>query len=328
MLTGDHPQTATAVASELGFANGAVVTGGELDAMDDDKLVETLHGNVVFARVSPEHKVRIVEALRRTGKAVAVTGDGANDAAAIRIADVGVALGLGSTPAAREAADLIVTSDQIETLIDAIVEGRAMWSSVREALAVLLGGNLGEIGFTVGAGLLRGESPLNARQLLLVNLLTDVLPSMAIATRPPLHVRPEALVHEGPDASLASPLTRAISERALITAGATFGAWSIGSLTGTRQRASTIALLSLVGAQLGQTALIGWRSPLVVAASAASAGLLVGIVETPGVSGLFGCRPVGPFGLLTAGGAATAATGVAALVNAVHRPARATVPAA
>jgi hypothetical protein len=163
-----------------------------------------------------------------------VTGDGANDAAAIRLADVGVALGPRSTPAAREAADLVITSDEIEALIDAVVEARAMWSSVRDALGVLLGGNLGEIGFTIGAGLLNSQSPLNARQLLLVNLLTDVLPSTAIATRPPLNVRPETLLHEGPDASLASPLTKAIFVRAGITAGAAMVAWSVGRFTGHR----------------------------------------------------------------------------------------------
>jgi cation-transporting P-type ATPase I len=175
-----------------------------------------------------------------------------------------------------------------------------MWSSVRDAVGVLLGGNLGEIGFTIGAGLLNGQSPLNVRQLLLVNLLTDVLPSTAIATRAPVDVRPETLLHEGPDASLASPLPKAILVRGGITAGAAMAAWSIGRLTGTERRASTIALLALVGAQLGQSALVGRRSATILTASAASAAVLVAIAETPGLSQLFGCRPVGPIGMLTA----------------------------
>jgi len=201
MLTGDHPSTAEAIAAELDLQAGRlVVTGPELDALADADLDKILSEVSVFARVSPEHKVRIVAALQRTGRVVAVTGDGANDAPAIRIADVGVALGLHGTNAAKEAADVVVADDRIETIIDAIVEGRAIWASVRDAIAVLLGGNLGEIAFTVGTGLLLpGGSPLNARQLLLVNLFTDMVPAMALAVWPPPNATPETLLHEGPE---------------------------------------------------------------------------------------------------------------------------------
>ena len=130
----------------------------------------------VFARVTPSHKVRIVDAYRRHGSIVAMTGDGANDAPAIRLADVGIALGDNATPAARAAADLVVPDGRIETIVAAIVEGRALWGTLREALAILLGGNLGEIGFTVAGTLVGGRPPLSARQLLLVNLMTDVAP--------------------------------------------------------------------------------------------------------------------------------------------------------
>jgi cation-transporting ATPase I len=313
MLTGDHPSTAEAIAAELGLLNGSrVVTGPDIDALADPDL-DRLVGEVsVFARVSPDHKVRIVAALRRTGRVVAVTGDGANDAPAIRLADVGVALGLRGTNAAKEAADIVVTDDQIETIIDAIVEGRAMWASVRDAIAVLLGGNLGEIAFTVGTGLLLpGGSPLNARQLLLVNLLTDMLPAMALAVRPPSTATPEALLHEGPDVSLAASLTRDIIIRGVLTAGAGMGAWLGGRMTGiTPARAGTVALVGIVGAQLGQTLVAGWRSPLVVAASLGSAAALAGIIQTPGVSQFFGCRPLGPLGWgIGLGAAATASLG-------------------
>jgi cation-transporting ATPase I len=184
-----------------------VLTGPELEAFSDPDLDKLLGEVSVFARVSPTDKVRIVAALQRTGRVVAVTGDGANDAPAIRLADIGIALGRRGTNAAKEAADLIVTDDRIETIIDAILEVRAMWASVRDAIAVLLGGNLGEIAFTVGTGLLPGSSPLNARQLLLINLLTDMLPSTALAIRPPTRTSPEQLLHEGADKSLGSPLT-------------------------------------------------------------------------------------------------------------------------
>jgi cation-transporting P-type ATPase I len=298
MLTGDHPSTAEAIAADLGLINGRrVITGPDVDSLDEHGLDELLPDVGVAARVSPDHKVRIVSALRRTGHIVAVTGDGANDAPAIRLADVGVALGLRGTNAAKEAADVVVADDRIETIIDAIVEGRAMWASVRDAIAMLLGGNLGEIAFTVGTGLLPGGSPLNARQLLLVNLLTDMLPSTALAVRPPRSTAPETLLHEGPDVSLGTLLTRDILIRGALTASAGMAAWLGGRVTGiSPRRAATIALVGLVGAQLGQTLVTGWRSPLVVAAGLVSAAALAALIQIPGVSQFFGCRPLGPLG--------------------------------
>jgi cation-transporting ATPase I len=296
MLTGDHPTTAGAIAAELDIVNGgSVMTGSELDELDDDKFAEVLPQVSVFARVTPTHKVRIVQALQRQGHTVAMTGDGANDAAAIRLADVGIALGQRGTDAARESADLIVTDDRIETIIDAVVDGRAMWGSIRDAVSVLLGGNLGEIAFALGTGLLSPTGPpLNARQLLLVNLLTDLLPSLALAVQPPTKRKPEDLLHEGPEASLGRTLTGDTVVRAVATAGATTGAWLVARGTGSQARANTVALVTLVGTQLGQTLVAGWRSPLVVGAGAVSAAALGAIVQTPGISQFFGCRPMGP----------------------------------
>ena len=310
MITGDHPSTAEAIATELSILNGhRVVTGAELDAVDDDVLGEWVRDVSVFARVTPAHKVRIVRALQAAGRVVAMTGDGANDAAAIRLAHTGIALGRRGSPSARDAADLVVTDDRIETIIDAIVEGRAMWASVRDALAILLGGNLGEIGFTVGATALTGSSPLNVRQLLLVNLLTDMLPAMAIALRPPIRRSPESLLHEGPEASLGGPLMRQIALRAVTTASGAGGAWLVARSTGTRRHASTVALAALVGTQLGQTAVIGGTSPVVLAATVVSGAALVAVVQTPGVSQFFGCTPLGPVGWGMAVGSSAVATG-------------------
>ncbi|QRP50938.1 HAD-IC family P-type ATPase [Amycolatopsis sp. FDAARGOS 1241] len=309
MITGDHPSTAAAIAAEVSLDDAAaVVTGAEVDAADDDQLAARIADATVFARVSPAQKARIVQQLNDLGRVVAMTGDGANDAPAIRLAHVGIALGATATPATREAADLVVTDDRIETITDAIAEGRAMWASVRDALSILLGGNLGEVAFTVGAGLLSTRDALNARQLLLINLLTDVLPAMAVAVRPPPRASAEDLLREGPEASLGAVLTKDLIARASTTAGAALSGWLVARTVSTPRQASTAGLVTLVAAQLGQTIAVRGRTPLVVAAGAGSLLALATIVQTPGVSRFFGCRPLLPHQWALALGAAATAT--------------------
>ncbi|MGC4808366.1 HAD-IC family P-type ATPase [Micromonospora sp. DT233] len=310
MITGDHPATAAAIAATISPDDGEqrVVTATELDRLDDAALAERLARTDVVARCTPAHKVRIIQALQACGRTVAMTGDGANDAPAIRLADVGIALGRRGTPAARAAADLVVTDDRLETIIATLVEGRAMWSSVRHALSILVGGNLGEIAFSVLSAASTGRSALNARQLLLVNLLTDLVPALAIAVRPPAADHAADLLREGPDSSLGETLNREIALRAASTTlGATVG-WTLARYTGRRRRAGTVALASLVGTQLGQTVLAGGTSPTVLASTAASVGALVLVVQTPGVSHFFGCTPLGPVGWGIAVGSAIGAT--------------------
>ncbi|WP_428265300.1 HAD-IC family P-type ATPase [Haliangium sp.] len=314
MLTGDHPSTAEAIATELGLSNGAaVITGADLDDLDDDALEAAVGHTSVFARVTPTHKVRIVRALQRAGRVVAMTGDGANDAPAIRLADVGIALGQSSTSAARQAADMVVTDERIETIVHAVLEGRALWTSVRDAVAILVGGNLGEIFYTLAGGLLSQRPPLNVRQLLLVNLITDTFPALAIALRPPVHKRPDELASEGPEVSLGAALTRDITWRAAITAGTASAAWLAARLGGKRG-ADTVGLLALTGSQLTQTLAAGTRSLPVLATSVGSLLAVLGIVETPGLSQFFGCRPLGPLGLAQATVATALGTGVYLLV--------------
>ncbi|KAB1928086.1 cation-translocating P-type ATPase [Micromonospora noduli] len=309
MITGDHPATAEAIAATISeHDEQRVVTAAELDQLDDDALAERLANTDVVARCTPAHKVRIIQALQKCGRTVAMTGDGANDAPAIRLADVGIALGQRGTPAARAAADLVVTDDRLETIIATLIEGRAMWSSVRHALSILVGGNLGEIAFSVLTAAATGRSALTGRQLLLVNLLTDLAPALAIAVRPPASDRTDALLREGPDKALGESLTREIGLRAAATTlGATAG-WTLARYTGRRQRAGTVALVSLVGTQLGQTILAGGTSPAVLASTAASLGVLVVVVQTPGVSQFFGCTPLGPVGWTIGAGSALGAT--------------------
>lgn len=300
MLTGDHPQTALAVALALGWPEETkVVTGDQLASLDKKGRARLLRDAAVVARVAPEQKLQVVQALRAAGRVVAMVGDGANDAAAIRAADVGIGIATRGSAAARNAADLVLTHDDLAVLVDALAEGRALWRSVADAISILIGGNAGEVGFTVLGTLLSGTSPLSTRQLLLVNLLTDMFPAMAVAVTPS-----EEAACEGSEAAdgtpagtaaLGSPLTRQIRQRGVITGLGATTAWLIGSLTpGTARRTSTMALCGVVGAQLTQTLAGREHSPLVLATTLGSAAVLAGIVQTPLLSHFFGCTPLGP----------------------------------
>ena len=320
MITGDHPATAQAIAAKLEVLDGGtIVTGPDLDRLTDQELTRVLAGTTVIARCTPEQKVRVVRAFQDGGGVVAMTGDGANDAAAIRLADIGIALGRRATPAARAAADLVVGDDRLETIIAAVVEGRAMWRSVKQAIGILVGGNIGEIGYTLAGTLIAGSSPLSARQLLLVNLLTDLVPALTVALRRPPPEIAASLLAEGPDISLGSALTEEIAIRAVATCVAAGGAWAVGRMTGTAARARTIGLAGLIGTEIGQTLLVGGRSPAVAAGSLVSLGILVGVVQTPGVSQFFGCVPIGPVGWGVAGVSSLAGTAASRLLPPLGR---------
>jgi len=314
MITGDHPVTAQAIAEGLGIPASRVVTGPEFAGLDEAARTELVTQANVFARVSPEQKLRIIGALQRAGRVVAMTGDGANDAAAIRLADVGIGMAAHGSVSARSAADLVLTDPDVSLILDALVEGRAMWGRVRDAVSILLGGNAGEVAFTLAGTALAGRAPIGTRQFLLVNMLTDLLPSMAIALAgTPTDPVERAELLAGGVPSLGAPLLRDIAVRGGTTAAGALAAWQVGRLTGTRRRASTIGLGALVGTQLGQTLLVGGRNPVVLATGLGSAAVLVGIIQTPGLSQFFGCTPLGPVGWLTVAGCSTAATVLSAV---------------
>ncbi|OIO55741.1 ATPase [Candidatus Peregrinibacteria bacterium CG1_02_54_53] len=185
MITGDHPITAQAVAKELNILhNNRVVTGQGLDDMSDAEL-ESAIGNIdVFARVSPAHKLRVVTALQKQGRIVAMTGDGVNDAPALKKADVGVAMGISGTDVSREAADMTLTDDNFASIVAAVEEGRAIFGNIKKYLMYLLSSNIGELCLMVGASMLGTPLPLSAVQILYVNLATDGLPALALAVDP------------------------------------------------------------------------------------------------------------------------------------------------
>ena len=187
MITGDHISTAKAIARELGILkNGDLaITGKELDEIPQKELEKNISRYSVFARVSPEHKVRIVEAFQKTGAVVAMTGDGVNDAPALKKADIGIAMGKNGTDVAKNASDMILTDDNFVTIVEAVKQGRNIFDNIKKAVHFLIATNIGEI-VTIFVGLLLGmKSPLLAIQLLWINLVTDSLPAIALGLEPP-----------------------------------------------------------------------------------------------------------------------------------------------
>jgi cation-transporting P-type ATPase I len=195
--------------------------------------------------------------------------------------------------------------------LHAIEEGRQLWQRVQAAVSVLLGGNAGEVLFAIIGSAITGTSPLNTRQLLLVNMMTDALPAAALAVSKPRGAVDQGL--RGPDQPA---LWRAVAIRGVTTAAATTAAWAMAGVTGRPQRASTVALVALVGAELGQT-LLDSHAPLVVLTAVGSLAAMGTLISIPVVSQLLGCTPLGPLGWAQALGAAGAATGAIAVLNGV-----------
>lgn len=186
MITGDHQNTALAIAKELGIADdlSQTMTGQELNEISDTELQEKVEKVRVFARVSPEHKVRIVQALKENGLIVSMTGDGVNDAPSLKQADVGVAMGITGTDVAKGASDIILTDDNFSTIVSAVEQGRNIFQNIRKAILFLLSCNLGEITALFIGILLGWPAPLTAVQILWVNLITDTLPAIALGMDP------------------------------------------------------------------------------------------------------------------------------------------------
>lgn len=187
MITGDHAGTACATAKKLGILSrsGECLTGAQIDKMGENEFAQAVRTCRVYARVTPEHKVRIVKALRAHGEIVAMTGDGVNDAPALKAADIGCAMGKGGTQVAQNAADMILTDDNFATIVKAVAGGRGIYDNIRRAIHYLLGCNIGEILCVFAATLFGMPAPLLPIQLLFINLVTDSLPALALGTEMP-----------------------------------------------------------------------------------------------------------------------------------------------
>jgi Ca2+-transporting ATPase len=267
MITGDHPITAARIADDLGMAGGRALTGAELDDLDEDGFRVASRGVSVYARVSPEHKLRIVRALQADGHVVAMTGDGVNDAPALKSADIGVAMGVNGTDVTKEAADMILADDNFATIVAAVREGRGIFANIRTFLRFLLSSNVGEV-LTMLLGVLlagaigledTGEAvatPLLATQILWINLLTDSAPALALGVDPP----PEDVMRRPPRGPADRVIDRAmwvgIVWVGLVMAVATLVALDLrlpGGIVGNGgdvETARTMAFTTLVLAQL------------------------------------------------------------------------------
>jgi cation-transporting ATPase I len=285
MITGDHPATARTIAREAGLLadGGDVLAMSEITGLPQEEFDLRLEQTVVVARATPLDKVRIIESLQRRGHTVAMTGDGVNDAPALRLADVGVAVGGGSTEVARQIADVVITDDDFSTLVETFVEGRSFWRNLRSALALLLGGNFAELGLVVVASVLGAGSPLNTRQIFAVNAITDIFPALAVALQRPEHRNLARLQREG-ETGLGGPLRDEVLRRGVATMVPALISYLITLGRGVPE-ARSVAFASFVATQLAQTIevsrLEGRLTLSVVGAVACSIGVLVAAFTVP-----------------------------------------------
>lgn len=255
MITGDHVITASAIAKELGILNPGdkAITGVELDAMSDDELDRDIENISVYARVSPENKIRIVKGWQRKNQVVAMTGDGVNDAPALKAADIGCAMGITGTEVAKGAADLILTDDNFATIVFAVKEGRGIYANLKKVIGYLLGTNIGEVLTVFVSMLLWHTSPLVSMQLLWINLVTDSLPAIALGMEP---VENDVMNHK-PKGKNEGIFAHGFGAR-IILQGLMFGGLAILSfylgrqLTHTARGAETMTFITLALSQIVQ----------------------------------------------------------------------------
>ena len=321
MITGDHPGTATAISRQLGLAEpeAGASTGRDLDEMDDPQLLDTVRKVSVYARVSPEHKLRIVRALQSDGHVAAMTGDGVNDAPALKTADIGVAMGINGTEVSKEAADMILLDDNFATIVAAVEEGRSIFANIRKFIRYLLSSNAGEVLTMFFGVLLAGviglrsgqdglEVPLLATQILWINLLTDAAPALALGVDP-LDSRLMRL----PPRQRSAPVIDRTMWTGIVLVGAAMAAVTLLTLDaglpggfieggGGLPRARSMAFTVLVFAQLynafnsrSDTVSAGRRlfvNPYLWGAIGLSAGLQVLVIHAPVLNRAFGTVPL------------------------------------
>ncbi len=317
MITGDHPLTARAVAQRLGMIgeNGSVATGDDLDRADRAELRYMVRKHRVFARVTPGQKLRIVRALRDAGHVVVMTGDGVNDAPALKEAHIGVAMGLTGTDVTRKVADLILLDDNFASIVAAIREGRGVFRNIRKFIYYLLSCNIGELLLMLAATLVNLPHPLLPTQILLVNLVTDGLPAMALGMEP----SDASLMNAPPRNVRASVFSGALGSR-IMGRGLLIGLVSMANYAlfiaagSPLEQARTVALVTIVLSQLihacethymgGTTGTILATNPGLAVAVLSSFGILLAVLYVPALAGIMRLVPLDVTALLICAGAA------------------------
>jgi Ca2+-transporting ATPase len=305
LLTGDHARTAAAIYRELRLGNGAprVVDASHVDELSTETLAQLVHEVDVFARVSPADKYRIVRALQRRGEVVAMTGDGINDAAALRAADIGVAMGARGTDVARDVADVVLMTDDFSGVVTAIAQGRTIHTNIAKSLRFLLATNFSEILVTLGALAVGIPRPMSAIQFLWINLLTDVAPALALAVEP---AEPDVMARPPRDPAapiLSKPALLGIAGDASVLAATTLGVHAVAlARYGAGPRATSLAFSTLTSAQLlhaltyrsraRQNHGEGSGSAVLPAVVAGTLGLQLAAMALPPLRGLLGLTPL------------------------------------
>lgn len=307
MITGDHKITASAIAKEIGILEerDEAVDGLELDAMSDEELKSRIRHISVYARVSPEHKIRIVNAFQELGEIVAMTGDGVNDAPALKQSDIGIAMGITGTEVAKDASSMILTDDNFATIIKAVANGRNIYTNIQNAIKFLLSGNSAGIIAVLYASIAMLPAPFAPVHLLFINLLTDSLPAIAIGLEKPKHDLLKQKPRKANESILTKPLIKGIVIEGLIIAVFTMIAYYVGKTTGTSNpeaTASTMAFATLCLGRLFHGFNCRWDKSLFKIgfftnkysfyAFVVGFGLLSIVLFTPALMGIFEVAPI------------------------------------
>ncbi len=312
MITGDNPVTARAIAREVGIES-AVVTGSEIDDTDDATLRDRVNEVDVFARMTPEHKVRVLRALRATGHTVAMTGDGVNDAPALKHADVGVAMGIRGTDVAKQASDIVLLDDNYATIRNAVRRGRAIYDNIWTFVAYLLSANAAEVLLVVAASLF-GYLVLPAAQLLWINLLTDGLPALALGSDPGAEDTMTRAPRGGAAGIVDASMIRFVVGAGLLVSAVMLGLlfYTLNGAASMTPYAMTMVFTGFVVFEFGKLYVVRWTrgtplvsNPWLAAAVALSLGAHLTVLYTP-LGSFFGTVPLGVDDWLLLGGALVA----------------------
>ena len=324
MITGDYRDTALAIARDVGIARAGdgVLTGEELDAMTDEQLAAQCMRVSVYARVSPAHKLRIVRAYKAAGQVVAMTGDGTNDAPAVKEADIGVAMGISGTDVTKEASGVVILDDNFATIVAAVEEGRVIYQNIRRFIRFLLTSNLGEVLGMLFGMLLHLPVTLLPIQILLVNLFTDGLPAIALGMEPPAQDIMQRKPRPKTEGLFAHGMARTIAVRGMMLGMASCGAyWAVLAMSGDLTIARSACFLTIVLSQMlhifecrGE-GLDFSGNPALLAAALTSVGATLLSVYLPAVQGFFGTAAVRGIHLLPVAAAVLAGPVIMAAVR-------------